>query len=97
MYMYVYSTVESLYCGNHSAKKMCPHYRGVLISEVIVHKSTYTIGTSETVLIIEVSLFQRLLYTKVHIHTIGTSETVLIREVPLRISEYVLLVWLWFY
>ena len=46
-----------------------------------MHKSTYTIGTSETVLIREVFLFQRLICTQKY--AIGTSETVLIREVSL--------------
>ena len=41
----------------------------------------YTIGTSETVLIREASLFQRLICTQEY--TVGTSETVLIREVSL--------------
>ena len=55
---------------------MCPYFRGGF-----VHKSTYNYGTSETVLIREVSLFQRLICTQEY--TIGTSETVLIREVSL--------------
>ena len=59
---------------SHWAKK---NERGALISEV----DLYTKGTSETVLIREVSLFQRLICTLKH--TIGTSETVLIREVSL--------------
>ena len=48
------------------------------------HKDTHKsilIGTSETVLIREVSLFQRLICTQKY--AIGTSETVLIREVSL--------------
>ena len=48
---------------------------------ICTQKHMYTIGTSETVLIREVSLFQRLISTQKY--TIGTSETVLIREVSL--------------
>ena len=48
----------------------------------------YAIGTSETVLIREVSLFQRLICTQEN--TIGTSETIQIREVSLfqRLIEH---------
>ena len=61
-----------LYCG-HS------HKRGVICRLICTQK--HTVGTSETVLIREVSLFQRLICTQKY--TVGTSETVLIREVSL--------------
>ena len=50
-----------------------------LLFQRLICTQEYTIGTSETVLIREVSLFQRLICTQEY--TIGTSETVLIREV----------------
>ena len=58
------------------AKKCVLIYeRGVLMSEIDLYT---TIGTSETVLISEVSLYQRLICTQNY--TLGTSETVLIRK-----------------
>ncbi len=50
-------TVEPLYCGHHWDRPMCPDYRGVLIIEVLLYTEA-TFGTPESVLIIEVSLFQ---------------------------------------
>ncbi len=38
-------------------RSMCPDYRGVLISEVVLYTKA-TFGTQESVLIIEVSVFQ---------------------------------------
>ncbi len=55
-------TVELIYCGHHWDRPKCPHF----LSEVVLHTKA-TFGIPESVLIIEVSLFQ----------------SVLIREVPL--------------
>ena len=62
---YVYTcTVEPLYCGHH-----CMGQENVSSLErcqsLMICTQEYTIGTSETVLIREVSLFQRL-YTRVY-------------------------------
>ncbi len=65
-------TAEHLYCGHHWDRPKCPDWRGVLISEVVLYTEA-TFGTpAESVLIIELSLFQ----------------SVLIREVPLYFSYY---------
>ena len=56
--------MEPLYCGHHWAKKTGPDYRGVLVSfQRLICTQKYTIGngTTEAVLIREVSLLQRYL------------------------------------
>ena len=56
-------TVEPLYCGHHWDCSKCPDYRGVLISEVGLYRNV-VVGTLESVLIIEVSLFQSVLISE---------------------------------
>ena len=77
LYLYTYVYVRVLFHSPPPRIKNDIVKRGVLISEA----DLCTIGTSETVLIREVSLFQRLICAQKF--TIGTSETVLIREVSL--------------
>ena len=52
-------TVEPLYCGHHWSKKMCPHQRGVLISEVDLYTKVYywDLRNYPDVLIREVPLY----------------------------------------
>ena len=73
-----YSTVEPLYCRHHcmgqenaSSLERCPYFRGLICTQI---KGILFNGTSETVLVREVSLLKRL---------IEISETVLVREVSL--------------
>ena len=81
---YALSSLEMCpYFTEHiSIQLVCtPHQRGVLISEVAIVRISMQLGTVGTVLIREVSLFQRQFST--HLYVAGTVCTVLIREVSL--------------
>ena len=58
--IYIYTTVEPLYCGQHWDKYKSPDYRGVLISGVnLYYKAQF--GTFVSVLNTGVSSFQGVL------------------------------------
>ena len=71
------NTVEPLLEGHHWDSSKCPYKRGVLISGVVLYINAI-IGTPESVLIREVSLFQSVLLREVSLF-----QSVLLRGVPL--------------